>query len=374
MTESTGIRPDVTNQKYHPEPRSCSAPHPSARGTLPYKRRVLDRWTERITASGFPGTDRVADYLHEKYIKNLSFHTIDHSGGTILAFLRFLDSRGSSLLTLTRRDIGAFVEYEQDKGLKVVSIISHLRAIYAFVAYLVIQEVLPPEIMNPKVRMQEPDALPKAIPDEDIKSLFAAVTRVRDRALLLLLYRTGMRIGELLQVKVDDIILAEQTILLYVGSKNYEGREVYYSSDAEQALKDWLRTRDTTKRYLFYGRTDKPLSYVSAWTVMRKALERAGLSEKGYSLHNLRHTFATEMINHGMRVEVLQQILGHHDIEMTMRYARLSNQRIEEDYYRAMRIIAGGGGSDEPYRVSTALQKVFEEKKLHQSHKKKLSQ
>jgi site-specific recombinase XerD len=275
---------------------------------------------------------------------------------------------------LTRRDIGAFVEYEQDKGLKVVSIISHLRAIYAFVAYLVIQEILPPEIMNPKVRMQEPDALPKAIPDEDIKSLFAAVTRVRDRALLLLLYRTGMRIGELLQVKVDDIILADQTILLYVGSKNYEGREVYYSSDAEQALKDWLRTRDKTKRYLFYGRSDKPLSYVSAWTVMRKALERAGLSEKGYSLHNLRHTFATEMINHGMRVEVLQQILGHHDIEMTMRYARLSNQRIEEDYYRAMRIIAGGGGSDEPYRVSTALQKVFEEKKLHQSHKKKLSQ
>ncbi len=374
MTEISGIRSGVTNQNYHPEPRSRSAPHASTPDTLPYKRRILDRWTERIRNSGLSGTDIVADYLHEKYIKNLSFHTINHSGGTILAFLNFLDTRGSSLLTLTRRDIGAFVEYKQDKGLKVVSIISHLRAIYAFVAYLVGQEVLPPEIMNPKVRMQEPDALPKAIPDEDIKALFAAVTSVRDRALLMLLYRTGMRIGELLQVKVDDIILPEQTILLYVGSKNYEGREVYYSSDAEQALKDWLRTRDTTKRYLFYGRTDKPLSYVSAWTVMRKALERAGLSDKGYSLHNLRHTFATEMINHGMRVEVLQQILGHQDIEMTMRYARLSNQRIEEDYYRAMRIIAGGGGSDEPYRRSTALQKVFEEKKLHKSHKKKLSE
>ncbi|MFC1832326.1 tyrosine-type recombinase/integrase [Thermodesulfobacteriota bacterium] len=374
MTERTGIRSGVTNQKYHPEPRSRSAPQPSTPGTLPYKRRILDRWTERIRNSGLPGTDSVADYLHEKYIKNLSFHTIDHSGGTILAFLRFLDTRGSSLLTLTRREIGAFVEYEQDKGLKVVSIISHLRAIYALVAYLVRQEVLTPEIMNPKVRMQEPDALPKAIPDEDIKSLFAAVTSVRDRALLILLYRTGMRIGELLQVKVDDIILSEQTILLYVGSKNYEGREVYYSSDAEQALKDWLRTRDPTKRYLFYGRSDKPLSYGSAWAVMRKALERVGLSDKGYSLHNLRHTFATEMINHGMRVEVLQQILGHQDIEMTMRYARLSNQRIEEDYYRAMRIITGGGESDEPYRVSTALQKVFEEKKLHKSYKKKLSE
>jgi site-specific recombinase XerD len=372
MTEMTGIRSDVTNQKYHPRPRS--APHPSAPGTLPYKRRILDRWTERIRGNGLPGNDLVAEYLHEKYIKNLSAHTIANSGGTILAFMHFLDRQGSSLLTLTRRDISAFVEYEQDKGLKVVSIIFHLRVIYAFVAYLVRQKLIDPELLHHKVRMQEPDALPKAIPDEDIKSIFAAVTSVRDRALLILLYRTGMRIGELLQVKVDDIILAEQTILVYVGSKNFEGREVYYSSDAEQALKDWLRTRDATKRYLFYGRSDKPLSYVSAWTVMRKALERAGLSDKGYSLHSLRHTFATEMINHGMRVEVLQKILGHQDIEMTMRYARLSNQRIEEDYYRAMRIIAGGGGSDEPYRRSTALQKVFEEKKLHKSYKKKLSE
>ncbi|RZW24422.1 MAG: hypothetical protein EX260_04075 [Desulfobulbaceae bacterium] len=314
MTEGTGIRTDVTNQKYHPEPRSRSAPQPSTPGTLPYKRRVLDRWTERIAASGLPGTDIVADYLHDKYIKNLSFHTIVHSGSTILAFLRFLDTRGSSLLTLTRRQIGAFVEYEQDKGLKVVSIIFHLRVIYALVAYLVEQQLIAPELITSKVRMQEPDALPKAIADEDIKALFAAVHSIRDRALLILLYRTGMRIGELLQVKVDDIILSEQTILLYVGSKNYEGREVYYSSDAEQALKDWLRTRDKTKRYLFYGRSDQPLSYGSAWAVMRKALERAGLSDKGYSLHNLRHTFATDMINHGMRVEVLQKILGHQDI------------------------------------------------------------
>lgn len=374
MTESTGIRAGVTNQKYHLEPRSRSAPHPTPPDALPYKRRILDRWITRITASGFAGREIVVAYLREKYIKNLSHHTIDSSGGTILAFLRFLDRQGSSLLTLTRGDIGAFVEYEQDKGLKAVSIIYHLRVIYAFVAYLVEQQLTAPELITSKVRMQEPDALPKAIADEDIKALFAAVHSIRDRALLILLYRTGMRIGELLQVKVDDIILPEQTILLYVGSKNYEGREVYYSSDAEQALKDWLRTRDKTKRYLFYGRSDQPLSYGSAWAVMRKALERAGLSDKGYSLHSLRHTFATDMINHGMRVEVLQKILGHQDIEMTMRYARLSNQRIEEDYYRAMRIITGEGESDEPYRRSTALQKVFEEKKLHKSYKKKLSE
>ncbi len=374
MTETTGIRQDVHAPGCHPTAPSRSRFLQPASGALPYRRKILDRWTTRIRASGLPGHQLVTAYLHGKYIKNLSFHTIDHAGAVILAFMRFLSKEGSSILALTRSDISAFVENEQDRGLKPVSIISHLRVIYAFIAHLVDLEVIAPKMMKPKIRIQEPDALPKAIPKEDIVRILDAVASVRDRALIMLLLRTGMRIGELLEVKVDDIVLHDQKILLYVGAKNYEGREVYYSADAEQALKHWLRARDVTKRYLFYGRWDKPLSYVAAWSAMRKALERAGLLDKGYSPHSLRHTFATEMINAGMRVEVLQQILGHQDIEMTLRYARLSDKRREEDYYRAMSVIQRGGEADEPYRVSTALQKVFEEKKLLKPHKKKLSE
>jgi integrase/recombinase XerD len=374
MTETVGIRQDVTNSDHHStrQFRSGYLPSTSEPGTLSYKRRILNRWTERITASGLAGNDLVTEYLYGKYIKNLSFHTINHAGGVILSFLHFLNKEGSSLFTLTRSNISAFVEYEQDRGLKAISIISQLTVIYAFINYLVRQEVIAPEVMKPKVRIQQPDALPKAIPREDIECILDAITSVRDRALIMLLLRTGVRIGELLEVKLEDIVLHDQKILIYIGSKNYEGRAVYYSTDADQALKHWLRNRDKTKRYLFYGRSDKPLSYVAAWGAMRKTLERADLLDKGYSLHSLRHTFATDMINAGMRVEVLQQILGHQDIEMTLRYARLSDRRREEDYYRAMAIIERRGESDEPYRVSTALQKVFEEKKLLSSHKKKL--
>jgi len=372
MTETTGIRQNVLTPDYHPTAPSRSCFLQPASGSLPYKRKILDRWTTRISASSLPGNQLVTAYLHDKYIKNLSSRTIDHAGAVILAFMHFLSREGSTILALTRSDFSAFVEKEQDRGLKPVSIICHLRVIYAFIAYLVDQEVIAKEIMKPKIRIQEPDALPKAIPQEDIERILDAIASVRDRALIMLLLRTGMRIGELLGVKLGDIILHDQKILLYVGAKNYEGREVYYSADAEQALKQWLRIRDKTRRYLFYGRSDKPLSYVSAWNAMRKALERAGLLDMGYSPHSLRHTFATEMINAGMRVEVLQQILGHQDIEMTLRYARLSDKRREEDYYRAMAIITRKGESDEPYRVSTALQKVFEEKKLLSSHKKKL--
>jgi len=337
------------------------------------KRKILDQFSGRLTASALPGAELAIEYLYSKYIRNLSVHTIRQTGGMVLSFLQFLrDGGGTTIYTLTRQDIGAFVEYEQDRGLRPVSIIGYLRALYAFITYLVKEEVIPQEIMRRKIRIQEPETLPKAIPIEDIQLLLDAIASVRDRALILLLLRTGMRIGELLETQINDIVLSDRKILIYLGSKNYQGRAVYFSEDAEHALKHWLRMRDSTRRYLFYGPTLERLSYSTAWGVMRKTLERAGLVHKKYSLHSLRHTFATDMINAGMRIEVLQQLLGHKSIELTMRYAKLSSKTREQDYFRAMQIIEHGGNCDEPYRVSNALQKVFEEKKLLQPHDKKL--
>ena len=336
------------------------------------KRKTLDRFSGRLTVSALPGAELAIEYLYSKYIKNLSVHSIRQTGGVALSFLKFLHDSGTTILTLTRRDVGSFVEYEQDRGLRPVSIIGYLRALYAFVTYLVEEEVLPQEIMRRKIRIKEPETLPKAIPQEDIQLLLDAIASVRDRAFILLLLRTGMRIGELLETQINDIVMSDRKILIYLGSKNYQGRAVYFSEDAEHALKHWLRMRDSTKRYLFYGPTLERLSYSTAWGVMRKTMERAGLVHKKYSLHSLRHTFATDMINAGMRVEVLQQLLGHKSIEMTMQYAKLSSKTREQDYFRAMQIIEHGGNCDEPYRVSNALQKVFEEKKLLQPHDKKL--
>ena len=244
------------------------------------KRQLLNRLSDRLTASDLPGADLAVEYLYAKYIKNLSVHTIRQSGGVLLTFLGFLYDGALSIFTLTRHDISAFIEYEQDRGLKPLSVIGYLRALYAFIAFLVEEEVLPHDIMKRKIRIQEPDALPKAIPLEDIQLLLDSVSSVRDRALLLLLLRTGMRIGELLEVQLSDIILHDRKILIYLGSKNYQGRAVYFNEDAEHALKHWLRLRDSNQKYLFYGVRKEQLCYSAAWSVMRKTLERAGLADK----------------------------------------------------------------------------------------------
>ena len=335
------------------------------------RRRALDRFSARITNSGLPGADLAIEYLQDKYRKNLAMSTIKEAGGTVLSFLTFLNTTGTNVLEVTRQDINGFVEHEQDRGLKISSVRNHLRSVYTFVNFLVEQETLSPTIMYKKIRLNLPELLPRAIPTEDMNALLAAINTIRDRVLILLLLRTGMRIGELLNVKVADIILPERKILLYVGEKNYQGRVVYYSEDAERALREWLQTRDEQREYLFYSPSKETLSYVAAWMVMRKILERAGLSGKGYSLHSLRHTFATDMLNAGLRLEALQKLLGHQSIEITLRYAKLSNTTRKNEYFKAMTVIEQGG-HHESHRVNSQLQAVFEEKKLLTSHSKKL--
>jgi len=359
-----GLR-NWTSSYYHP-------PSPSSHARSPNKKRkALDKYSRRLQASGLTGSDLAIEFLSTKFTKNLAADTIKNSGGTVLSFLRFLHDNNTNIFSLTRGGIGAFVEYEQDRGLKALSVIGRLIHVYAFINFLVEQRVLSQTIMERKIRLQKPEALPKAIPSEDIGLLLDAIDNVRNRALLLLLLRTGMRIGELLEVRVQDIILQERKVLLYIGEKNLIGRTIYFSEDADHALRHWLRTRKAEKEYLFYGTTRERLCYAAAWKVMKHTMKRAGLSHKKYSLHHLRHTFATEMLNSGMRIEVLQQILGHQSIEQTMRYARLSDKTREEEYFRAMNVIEKGG-NHEPYRISNALQKVFEEKKLLGSHDKKL--
>jgi integrase/recombinase XerD len=335
------------------------------------KRQVLFRCCSRLAASGLVGADLGVEYIYGKYINNLSVHTIRQSGYVVLSFLRSLSLVNTNIYTLTRQNISAFVDCGQYRGLKIQSTIGYLRALYAFIAFLVKQEILSHTIMENKVRIKQPDSLPRAISTEDIQILLEVLCNVRDRAMILLLLRTGMRIGELLEVKINDISFSERKILIYQGEKNYQGRAVYYSKDAEHALQEWLEIRNKYTVHLFPGQKGRQLSYSTAWNVMRNSLKRADLCHKGYSLHSLRHTFATDMLNAGMRLEVLQQLLGHQDIEITMKYARMADRTREYEYFKAMDTIEHGRHY-EPYRVSDQLQKVFEEKKLLRSHGKKL--
>lgn len=334
------------------------------------KRQLAHRCCSRIIDSKLPGADLAVEYIYGKYIKNLSNGIIKGSARVILYFLRFLKGQKTTIHDLTRKDISAFIQHEYGLDLSTQSIVNYLRIIYAFIVFLADQGVLPHALLQKKIRIKLPDVLPRAIPASDIELLLGAIDTTRDKAMILLLLRTGMRIGELLEVKLSDISPTERKILVYLGEKNYQGRAVYYSADADQVLQQWFKERNSDSVHLFPGYMGRrSISYVAAWSVMRRVLKRAGLEDKGYSLHSLRHTFATDMLNAGMRLEVLQQILGHQDIQMTMRYARITDRTREHEYFTAMNIIEQGG-HHEPCHINTQLRKVFEKKKFLGSKRK----
>jgi integrase/recombinase XerD len=312
--------------------------------TISVRQQVLERILENICEQDLLGKSYVEHYLCHKYRRNCKSNTLRQAATSLVQFLSFFANRGNIVLEqLSREDIEAFVEALQDRGLKPTTVNTRLRNVYAFVRFLILDyRGFDFGLMERKVKLKLPDRLPRAIDPQHLEQLLAAIDNCRDRALILLLLRTGMRIGELLNCKLEDIDLYEQKILIYQSDKTSVGRAVYYSADAHQALLAWLRVRDPFKQPLFYGQGAKALCYEAARSIFARCLQKAGLQYSGYSLHCLRHTFATDVLNARMPLECLRELLGHSSLEITRRYARLSDKTREEEYFRAMERILKG--------------------------------
>jgi len=250
----------------------------------------IDKCIKQLDGKGLFGGPYVKDYLYDRKRRNCRPSTIRHNFSALMVFLSYLKEKDrTSLETLTRDDLSSFIEHEQDRGMQPNTVSTRLRLLYAFVRYLVDREVAHPDILKRKLRVKVPEALPRALDPEDVQQLLAVIEKPRDRA-----------------------------------------------------LEEWLKLRDPAKERLFYGQGRLRLGYTAVRMRFAKYLDEAGLALKGYSLHCLRHTCATELLNAGMRLECLQQLLGHSSIEMTRRYARLTDNTRREEYFRAMARIEQG--------------------------------
>jgi integrase/recombinase XerD len=303
----------------------------------------IDRILKRIFVLDLPGKEHFESYMRYKWRMNLKRRTLEGSFFAVSSFLIFYAGIGKSHIEeITSNDIEAFIEHEQDRGLKVTTVRTRLHNLLAFLRFLIDRDIVDTRILKRKIKLSVPEFLPRAIAPDDIRKLLGAIKETRDRTLILVLLRTGMRIGEVLGLRMRDIDVLERKINIYEGEKNCLGRVVYISDDALMALKLWLGKRDKTKEYLFHGLRGS-ICYTSARNIFTQYLNKAGLQDKGYTMHSLRHTFASELLNAGMRLECLQVLMGHREMEMTRRYARLTDKSREEEYFRAMEIIQEGG-------------------------------
>jgi integrase/recombinase XerC/integrase/recombinase XerD len=310
----------------------------------PLSSTPIDRILQRLSVLDLPAKEHLECYVRHKWRLNHKPSTLSGSFNSARLFLDFYGKSGKrEIEKVERTDLEAFVEHEQDRGLRISTVRTRLAFLIAFLHFLIEQDVIPVSVLKRGIRLKLPETLPRAIHPADIRKLISVIDNVRDRALILLLLRTGIRIGEALGLRLNELNIQDRKVHLFQGEKNSMGRVVYLSEDALFALKRWLQEREKDKEFLFYGQSYGHLCYSTGRSLFVKYLKKAGLDQKGYTIHRLRHTCASELLNAGMRLECVQQLLGHQDIEVTRRYARLTDITREQEYFRAMALIEKGG-------------------------------
>ena len=304
----------------------------------------IDRILQKLSCIELPAKDHLERYMHHKWRLNHKPRTLASSFTSVVVFLDFYGKSGKREIEgIKRVDLEGFIEHEQDRGLRISTVRTRLACIIAFLHFLMEQDIVPGSLLKRGIKLKLPDVLPRAMNPADVRKLLCVIDDIRGRALFLLLLRTGIRIGEALELRLNDLDIKGRKVHLYEGEKNSMGRVVYLSDDALFAIKLWLRRRDKNKEFVFYGQSNGHLCYSTGRGLFMQYLKKAGLEQKGYTVHCLRHTFASELLNAGMRLECLQQLLGHQDIEVTRRYARLTDTTREQEYFRAMAVIEKGG-------------------------------
>ncbi len=208
-------------------PQVTDGLHPSLQNPL------IEKCLKQLGEKELLGEPYVKDYLHDQKRRNCRPNTIRSNFTTLMLFLSYLKERGrTSLETITRDDMSSFIEHEQDRGMQPNTVSTRLRLLYAFLRYLVDQEVVHPDLLKRKLRVKVPEALPRAMDPEDVQQFLAVIEKPRDRALILVLLRTGMRIGELLATRMSEVNLREKRIIIREAQKTRVGRVAYLSEDA----------------------------------------------------------------------------------------------------------------------------------------------
>ena len=268
--------------------------------------------------------------------RNFSRYTVRNYLHALAMFLRAVGKKRPE--AVTEQDVARYIELLQAQRLVAKTINGRLSAIRQF--YEFIKRDYNSESINP-VRswdfLKEPRPLPGAANEEDLIRFFSQIRSLRDRALCFVLLRSGLRVSEAVGLEVRDVDLRRQALKVRLG-KNQRERQVYLSNDTVSVLWKYLAQRGWPEQgRLFVSEKGTTLHQSLSVRGVQKRMEtyarRAGVQ---INCHMLRHTMATQLLNQGVRLVVIQELLGHSKVETTQRYARLVNRRVREEYFAGM--------------------------------------
>jgi len=287
-------------------------------------------------AGGAGPIDRFLDAVWME--RGLSPNTLAAYRADLSALERWLEEHESDLLSASRADVLSFMAARIEGGSRPRSTARQLSSFRRFYRHLVREGALrddPTALIDmPKVGR----SLPRSLTEEEVEALLGAPTVSdplghRDRTMLEVLYATGLRVSELVSLKLSSVNLG-QGVLRIVGKGDRE-RLIPLGEEAVQWVQQFLlgpRVEILLERqtdYLFPTRRGDRMTRQAFWHIIKRHARSAGI-QKDLSPHTLRHAFATHLLNHGADLRVVQMLLGHSDLSTTQIYTHVARERLKD--------------------------------------------
>ena len=268
--------------------------------------------------------------------RNYSKHTIKYYLNIIKQCVIWVDV---ALELATPEKVDMYIDHLLRKRMHPASINLYLAIIRVFYDYLKYEEKV--DLINPvnrNRRLRVPRPLPRSLRDQEVEKLFEAIKNKRDIAMFKLMLRCGLRVEEVSNLTLGAIDLKRRRLMVEQG-KGGKDRVVYISNDAHDALIAYLkiRSRNRTKRIFLVEKGTYKGQAISVRGIQKRIEYYAKKTRINVSCHRLRHTMATQLLNAEAEVETIQDLLGHNWITTTQRYCRVSNVKVQRDYFKAMR-------------------------------------
>ena len=283
--------------------------------------------------------------LIDKYIdslwleKGLSQNTLDSYQRDLKALTKWLDESNRSLRSVRREDLLKYLADRMGSGIKARSTARALSCLRSFYRYLLREKVIK---VDPTLRIDNPKLgrpLPDSLTESDVERLLAAPDLttpigIRDRAMLEVLYACGLRVTELVSLRLTDMNL-RQGVLRVMGKGSKErlvplGEEaISWLQQFIQESRDELLKKNLSEDVVFPSNQGKMMTRQTFWHRIKIHAQDAGIKKK-LSPHTLRHAFATHLVNHGADLRVVQLLLGHSDLSTTQIYTHIAQQRMKE--------------------------------------------
>ncbi len=274
--------------------------------------------------------------------RGLSENTLGAYRADLLALNQRLSQRSVELARGTRADILDYIAWRVESGAKPRSTARQLSSFRRFYRYLLREGLLAEDptaqIAMPKIGR----ALPQSLTEQEVEALLAAPTVSeplghRDRAMLEVLYATGVRVSELINLKMSQMNL-NQGVLRIVGKGDRE-RLIPLGDEAQDWIKEFVEgprveiLLERQTEYLFPTRRGDRMTRQAFWHIIKRYAKKAGVKKK-LSPHTVRHAFATHLLNNGADLRVVQLLLGHSDVSTTQIYTHVARERMKELHSR----------------------------------------